>query len=477
MSRRVANIAPAAGPVSLMVGLRLEGRRALVVGGGRIASQRAKALVDAGASVRVVAPRISAELEARHRRGEVVVERRAFAAGDIAGATVIAVAVDDPKVSEHVARLGRAAGILVNVADAPALCDFYLPAIVRDGPVQIAVSTDGSGPGLAARLRDHVARTLPANVAAATAGFARLRRAVRHLAPGPAGRRERMAWLADAAHLGWEVLAGLDEDAIRTLEERFRSGLPATTRRGRVRLVGAGPGDPELLTRAALRALRKAELVLADRLVPCAIRDLVRGELVVADKRPGHADAAQADLNRRVLAALRRGRDVVRLKAGDPGLFGRANEELALFEANGYPVEVVPAVSAALAAPASLGVSLTERGVSDRVLMCTGHGRAGSAPRPPLFDPDTTYIFFMAVGRLRALCARLIAAGFPRRLPAACVSRASQPDERSVVSTLAELPAAVAAAGLEAPALIILGGVVAAAGRAPQQCLAAAGGA
>lgn len=474
MSRRIACIAPTAEPVSLMVGLRLAGRRVLVVGGGSTATQRARQLADAGADVRVVAPKFSAELASRQRRGELRIEQRAFEDRDLEDATLVAVAVDDPRVSERVATLCRAARVLVNVADVPALCDYYFPAVARDGPVQIAVSTDGSGPGLAARLRDHVARTLPRDVSPAVIGFARLRRTIRHLAPGPAGRRRRMAWLADAAHMNWEALAALDRPAIDLLARRFLAGLPAAPRRGRVRLVGAGPGDPELLTQAALRAIREAELVLADRLVPQPIRDLVRGQLVVADKQPGCADAAQADLNARMLSALERGLDVVRLKAGDPGLFGRAGEELELLERAGFLVEVIPAVSAALAAPASLGVPLTARGIADRVLMCTGQGKGGSVPRAPRFEPNTTYVLFMAIGRLRSLCARLMANGFPSGLPAACVSQASQPAEQRVISSLAELPAAAERARLEAPALVILGNVVAAAERISQQDLATA---
>lgn len=543
---RVADIGPVEPAGGLMVSLQLDGQRAVVIGGGPVAAQRARLLRAAGADVVVVAPKVNAELAARAARGELRWEAREVVEEDIAGAIVMA-AVDDRAVSAQIAAWARARRVLVNVADEPAWCDLYVPAVHRDGPVQIAVSTGGEGPGMAARARDLLAAALPAGLAEAVRRFGALRRAVRAHDPAPESSARRMDFLrpigaswplealaaldvstvlarypealpapipqevdvaggpdrdvsaaAGAAHLradtpgadhaqgdappalpAWEVNRGErigagephDPRGPRAAvggrssapRDRVVPFTPEVAAQGLVQLVGAGPGDVRLLTLGAVEALRAADLVLSDRLVPSAVRALAGGEVRVAGKEAGLADMAQAELDRAAIEAARAGRRVVRLKIGDPGLFGRLGEELDAYAQAGVACEVIPGVSSALAAPALAGIPLTLRGVADRVVVGTGHAAGDGRERLPPYEPGVTWVFLMAAARLEALVGGLRAQGFPAELPACTVESASLPGERVTVSTLAGLPAA--ARGVKAPAVVVVGEVVRAGGQ------------
>jgi uroporphyrin-III C-methyltransferase len=535
---RVADIGPVEPAGGLMVSLQLDGQRAVVIGGGPVAAQRARLLRAAGADVVVVAPKVNAELAARAARGELRWEAREVVEDDITGAIVMA-AVDDRAVSAQIAAWARARRVLVNVADEPAWCDLYVPAVHRDGPVQIAVSTGGEGPGMAARARDLLAAALPAGLAEAVRRFGALRRAVRAHDPAPESSARRMDFLRPIG-ASWPLaaLAALDVSAVLA---RYPEALPAPisletdgvggpdaahregdasaaapagtpdpradaptlslagarradtsapdhargdaiaappplevhrsalftpgvgapgmqAARGLVQLVGAGPGDVRLLTLGAVEALREADLVLSDRLVPSAVRALAGGEVRVAGKEAGLADTAQAELDRAAIEAARAGRRVVRLKIGDPGLFGRLGEELDAYTQAGVACEIIPGVSSALAAPALAGIPLTLRGVADRVVVGTGHAAGDGRERLPAYEPGVTWVFLMAAARLEALVGGLRAQGFPAELPACTVESASLPGERVTVSTLAGLP--TAARGVKAPAVVVVGEVV-----------------
>jgi uroporphyrin-III C-methyltransferase len=237
---------------------------------------------------------------------------------------------------------------------------------------------------------------------------------------------------------------------------------------GVVTLVGAGPGDPDLLTLGAARAIAEADLVLCDRLVPPAIRALARGEVRVANKEPGLADAVQHELDDAAIAAARAGFRVVRLKIGDPGVFGRLGEELDSYAAAEVPSRVVPGVSSALAGPALAGVPLTLRGVADQIVIGTGHAAGDADVDAPAWRPGTTWVFLMAVRRLDALASGCVAAGFPADLPAALIQDASTPAQRVVDSTLATLAVDARRHGVRAPAVLVLGEVAALRHRAVQ---------
>ena len=471
----------------LLIGWQLAGKTALVVGGGAMACQRTAQLRAAGAAVRIVAREVQEELLERAARGEVQLAQRSFEARDLerlSGVDLVVDATNDGELARELAALCRARGLAFHAVDRPELCDFVFPAVHREGPLQIAVSTAGTGPALAGRLRDRIARSLPPFVGRALLNFGRLRQRVRAEDGEEEAGPRRMAWLTrEARGVAWAKLASLDEYDLEELVARYRSERdetcngtnaqppePACARRpGRVRLVGAGPGDPGLLTLHAREALERANLVVADRLIPPEILRLVRGELRVARKVPGSARSAQDEIDRWVLDAALAGQDVVRLKAGDPFVYGRAYEELELLRAHGIPHDVVPGVTSAQAASAARAIPATSRGVASRVVTLTGALAEGRAPTLPEFDPQTTYVVYMGVERLGELTARLIACEFPADLPSAVVSRATLPGERALYAPLAELAQATRRAGLPAPAIVFLGAAVALGRFAPDE--------
>lgn len=449
----------------MVVAWRLVDRHVLVVGGGPVAAGRIVAALAADARVMVVAPDAIPEVRRRAERGEVVWHRRAFHPSDLDDVDMVFTAIDDAELSAWIAQACRALRRPVNVADVPDLCDFWFASMHRDGPVQIAVSTNGTGPALSRRVRERIANALPERLGEASAAFGRLRQAIRIADPAPAHAGRRMRWLTELSrHAGWSWLADLDDATIDKLVEAYVAGRPPPLHRSArpptaIRLVGAGPGDPGLLTVAARRALDEADLVLADRLVPDAILDLVQGELRIARKRPGNADEVQQSLDEQAIAAARRGRSVVRLKCGDPFLFGRGGEEVARYRDAGLESEVIPGVTSALAAPALAGIAATHRGLAQRLLVCTGQGRGGSRTDLPEYCPDTTVVLLMAVGRLPHLSDDLTDRGWPGTWPIAVIERASHPDQRVTHATVATITERAAAHGIRAPAIIVVGRV------------------
>ncbi|GAB9472957.1 hypothetical protein Gpo141_00010122 [Globisporangium polare] len=242
---------------------------------------------------------------------------------------------------------------------------------------------------------------------------------------------------------------------------RATSSTATNTRRGKMQLVGAGPGDPELLTLKAYRALQEAELVLSDRLVPQEILALAKGEVRVARKRCGRADLAQAELDAWGLEGLRQGKRVVRLKNGDPFMFGRGGEEAVIYSEAGFDVEVVPGISSSLSAPMSAGIPATMRDVADQVLVCTGHGKQDRFPNLPEYCDHRTTVFLMAIGRLEGLCNSLMhERGYPSELPAAIIHAATMAGATTIRSTLGEIAEEVRRQGITPPGTLVLGNVV-----------------
>ncbi|MFN3200547.1 MAG: uroporphyrinogen-III C-methyltransferase [Bradymonadia bacterium] len=475
---RPANIAPVQGGGSLLLAWRLKGRTALVVGGGEVAAGRVVRALEADARVVLVAPRINAELTRRVQAGEIEWRERKWCFCDLYGAAMVMTAIDDPVVSRQIAELCRNRGIPVNVADVPPLCDFWFASMYRDGPVQIAISTNGKGPAIGSRLAQELGSMLPAGLGQLVEHFGTLRKAVRKVDPEPSSGPRRMSWLGRLARTWpYEALGRLQVEPL--IKEYRRGGEPPEPPKGRrperdapvahfagaddlpvISLVGAGPGDPGLLTVAGAEALAQADLVVADRLIAPEILDLVTGELRIARKLPGRADEAQRELEDWVLEGARAGRHVVRLKAGDPFVFGRGTEEIERFTAEGFGVRVVPGISSALAGPLLGGMPPTARGVADRVQVLTAQLKGGGWPEMPAYDAGCTQVILMGVGRAAEISRRLIAAGHPADRPVAFVERASQPGQRTTLTTLEQMGEAVQRHGIRAPAVIVIGDVV-----------------
>ncbi|KAJ2305117.1 uroporphyrin-III C-methyltransferase [Coemansia sp. RSA 2706] len=487
---------------SLIVAWQAKAQPVLVVGGGAVAAGRVFNALEADAQVTVVAPELCAELSYRAQQQQIVWHAREFQDGDLDAASLVLTAISDARESRRIAQLCRARRIPVNAADINDLCDFWFMSTHRDHAVQVAVSTNSKAPRLANRIRRLIAAALPRGTGLAVEQIGRLRRRIREADPRPENSRRRMAWLTQLCDY-WpiEQLARLDADNIDSLLDAYvhehdpqtvriagsigspaaSSGVPSPgppspepsgpgpsgsgpssppPAAGRLVLVGAGVGDPELLTVRALRALEAADIVLADKLIPEPVLGVVKCEVYTARKFPGAAAEAQDDLYRRALAELARGRTVVRLKQGDPFVYGRGGEEVLYFRRHGIEPEVVPGLSSAISGPGLCGIPVTHRGVADQVLVLSGANRNGDLPSVPEFVPTRTLVILMSVARLERIVELLRARQFPPTLPVAIVERAGCPDQRTVRASLATIVDVVARVGHNAPGLIVAGHAV-----------------
>ena len=440
----------------------LAGKEVLLAGATSRAVWKAELLASTGACVRVRAADPCREMtDLLARLPQLQMATRDWQQADFHG---VALAVGDMPDAAEAARFhaaARAAGVPVNCIDAPSFCDFQFGAIVERSPLVIGISTQGAAPVLGQVLRLRIEAILPqtlrAWMAAAKAWRADL---------APAGlpfRTRRAFWARFAAR----ALAGDGPPTTADLTDLLAAVAEVDDPTGCVTLVGAGPGDPELVTLKAVRALQEADVVLFDDLVSPLVVDMARREAVkiAVGKRGYKPSCRQSDITARLIALARDGKRVVRLKGGDPMIFGRANEEIAALRAAGIPVAVVPGVTAALGAAAALGTSLTERDSSRRVQFITAHARDGSLPDDidwaALSDPRATSIVYMGVRTLPALTERLLQHGLDPATPAVLVERATWADQREVRAPLRELTAMVGGLDLAGPCLVMIGRVFA----------------
>ncbi len=453
----------------LPVFMAVSGRPVLVVGGGPAALAKARLLTKAGATVTVVAPRLTdAALAAMAEVGTVAHYARPFAAADVTGATVVISATGNAGVDAAVAAAARAANVPVNVVDNQALCDFIIPAIIDRSPIVVGVSSGGASPVLARNIRAAIERALPRRIGLLARFAAQFRGAVKaNIANGPARRRfwERVL----DGPVGEAVLRGDDvaaREQMLTLVNTQRRGADV----GTVALVGAGPGDPDLLTLRAHGLLQTADVIVYDRLVSPQVLDYARrdAELLFVGKQPGKHSQSQDKINALLVRLAREGKRVVRLKGGDPAIFARGGEELDHLRAHAVAVEIVPGITAATAAAAAAGFSLTHRDHASSVTFVTGQGRAGQGRDglpdldwPALARARHTLAIYMGVGAAPEIAQRLLTHGRDPATPAVVVERASTPDQQIQATTLQHLAATVAAGEAGAPALIIVGEVAA----------------
>ncbi len=464
--------------------LDLRGRRCLVVGGGGVALRKVDGLVDAGARVTVVATEVTPALALLAERGEVRLERRTYEDGEAAGYALVFAATDDRAVNRRVFEDADGAGVWANVAADPELCSFHLPARVRRGVMQLAVASAGEAPFVVRRLRQLLERRFGPEWAEWMEAAGRFRRAVLDVGLSRAEREDRFdaffAATVDPLRLTARVPTEREEDALlecgepvcgeRRLAPARRE--PAADAPGLVSLVGAGPGDAGLLTVRGRRRLLGADAVVYDRLaataLPCDLPASV--ELHCVGKTAGNHPVPQEEINALLVRLGRAGRRVVRLKGGDPYVYGRGGEEaLALAEA-GVPFEVVPAVTAGVAVPGYAGIPVTHRRESVRVTLVTAHEAVksgGPQVRWDLLagDPHATLIGYMGVTALSGVVEKLLAAGLDPETPAALVEAGTTAAQRVVRAPVAELPAAVLRAGLRPPGLFVIGPTVAHADR------------
>jgi len=455
------------GPLArLPVFLALEGKRALLAGGSQAAAWKAELLSAAGARVDVYTDEPSDEMllvAGDPPRGEIVVHRCAWTADDLNGAAVAIGAFEHDDGAAAFAKAARAAGVPVNVIDKPAFCDFAFGAIVNRSPLVIGISTDGAAPVFAQAIRAKLEALLPKGFADWASAAARWRSAVKASGLSFSGRRK--FWHVFTAH----AVGNPESEPTQSDFERFIAevkGLGTAVENGSVTLVGAGPGDPELLTLRAVRALQSADVILFDDLVSRDVLDFARREArkMLVGKTGFGPSCKQDDINTLMVGLAKQGKRVVRLKGGDPLIFGRAGEELSACKAANISVEVVPGITAAQGAAAKLGLPLTDRQHSRRLQYVTGHAKDGQLPMDidwrSLADPATTTAIYMPTHTLAALVAKAIAEGLDPKTPALAIARATRPDQEVVAASIGELPERLAQAALPGPVLVMLGRII-----------------
>jgi uroporphyrin-III C-methyltransferase/precorrin-2 dehydrogenase/sirohydrochlorin ferrochelatase len=441
---------------------------AIVVGGGQVAHRKVEWLLAAHARVTVIAPALGSELTELVARGAVQHSAQHFMPEQLRHAALAIAATDSGEVNAAVAQAARSARVPVNVVDSPELSSFIFPAIIDRSPVIVAVGSGGRSPVLVRRVRAQIEALLPAKLGA-LARFMGERRTAVKLALAPGGRRPFWERIIGGA-VGSQVLAGNETRA----HEAFAAELSDSGSRaqvGEVYLIGAGPGDPDLLTLRALQLLQQADVVLYDRLVSDAVLALARrdAQRIFVGKEAGDPPNAQARIHELMINYARAGLRVARLKGGDPFIFGRGGEEIEVLATNGIAYVIVPGITAALGAAASAGVPLTHRKLAQSVTFAPGHALDDeSLDWDSLARPNHTVVFYMGVAHLSRIIARLRACGAAADHPAAIIERATLPGERVVRGTLSTLEALAGAASIVAPALLIVGKVAAFA-RAPER--------
>lgn len=450
----------------LPVFLALEGKRAVLVGGSQAAAWKAELLSAAGARVDVYADEPSDEMllvAGDPPRGEIVVHRRGWTAEDLPGAAVAIGAFDDDDGASAFANAARAAGVPVNVIDKPAFCDFAFGAIVNRSPLVIGISTDGAAPVFAQAIRAKLEALLPNGFANWAAAAARWRSAVKASGLSFSGRRK--FWQVFTAH----AVSNPESEPTENDFERFIAevkGLGMAVENGSVTLVGAGPGDPELLTLRAVRALQSADVILFDDLVSRDVLDFARREArkMLVGKTGFGPSCKQDDINALMVSLAKQGKRVIRLKGGDPLIFGRAGEELAACKSANISVEVVPGITAVQGAAAKLGLPLTDRKHARRLQYVTGHAKDGKLPMDidwrSLADPATTTAIYMPTRTLATLVAKATAEGLDPKTPALAIAGATRPDQAVVSGPIGELPERLAQAALPGPVLVMLGRII-----------------
>ena len=447
----------------LPIFLKVEGRSCLVVGGGKVAARKVALLHRAGASITTVSPVLCNELRTLLEQGVITHVARDFQDEDLDDAVLVIAATDDEAVNRRVSELARSRRIPVNVVDSPDLCSFIMPSIIDRSPVQIAVSTGGASPVLARLLRSRLESFIPA-------AYGRLAKLVDEYRQ----RVKQRFSNTDQRRYFWEnilqgrvaelLFTGHEEKARAALEEAIDDTDAHYNSPGEVYLVGAGPGDPDLITFRALRLMQQADVVVYDRLVSEPILDMVRrdAEMIYAGKARDQHTLSQESINQLLVRLAKEGKRVLRLKGGDPFIFGRGGEEIETLAGEGIPFQVVPGITAASGCAAYAGIPLTHRDYAQSCIFVTGHLKDGSIDLDweNLAKPAQTIVFYMGLHSIPVLSRELVAHGLPKTTPVALVQQGTTHKQRVYIETLDSLQDLAEREQLKPPTIIIVGEVV-----------------
>ena len=442
--------------------LKLHDQACLVVGGGDVAARKIRLLAAAGGKITVVAPQLCDELAKAVERGEILYLSGSFSEAQLAGVRLVIAATNSEEVNRQVFEACEARGILVNAVDDPASCRFITPAIVDRSPLMIAISTSGGVPVLARQVRAQLEALIPHGYGDLAQMAADFRPEVKRHLPGN-GERKQFWEKILAGPVPDMVFAGQHDAARQALQDALLADADAPLQ-GAVYLVGCGPGNPDLLTFRALRLMQQADVVLYDNLVSAPILDMVRrdAERVYVGKKSNNHAVPQEEINQLLVRYAKQGNKVLRLKGGDPFIFGRGGEEIEELAEAGIAFEVVPGITSASGASCYAGIPLTHRDYAQSVTFVTGHRRDGEVELdwPRLVSPSETVVVYMGVAQVDKICSQLIKHGRNPDTPAAMVEKATLAKQRVVIGTLSNLAGRVAELGIKPPALIIIGEVV-----------------
>ncbi len=442
--------------------LNLKSRPVVIVGGGNIAERKVKNLLNAGSHITLIAPKITANLQQHVTDGLIHHKPREFQDGDIESALLIIAATNQHTINRHVAELAHASNTLVNVVDNPELCSYIVPSVVDRSPVTIAVSTGGASPVLARQLRMKLETMVPSSCGQLAAITEEYRDVV----------KEHFATTEQRKHF-WEnalkgpfaelVYAGQITEARLLLDKLLVEGH-GQSEMGEVYLVGAGPGDPDLLTFKAVRLMQQADVMVYDRLVSKTILDMANrnaDRIYVGKEKDNHA-VPQHKINDLLVDLAKQGKRVLRLKGGDPFIFGRGGEEIETLAEEGVPFQVVPGITAASGCASYSGIPLTHRDYAQSCSFATGHLKDGSINLnwDQLVQPNHTIVFYMGLTGIKVISEQLQAHGMDGNMPAALVEQGTTRNQRVHIGTVANLPELVKTSGVRAPTLTIIGNVV-----------------
>lgn len=441
--------------------LDLKNRRCLLVGGGEVATRKGRMLSKAGAILRVVAPEVSAELrELVAQQGELLL--REYQQGDINDCVLAVAATDIESLNQQISADAKHKNIPVNVVDTPELCTYITPAIIDRSPLVIAISSGGEAPVLARLVRAKLEALIPMGYGKLAQLASRWRERVK--ARFGDGDSRRKFWEKALQGPAAELAMNGQAEAADGLIAAELATDDASLTQGEVYLVGGGPGDPELLTLRALRLMQQADVVLYDRLVSDGVMELVRrdAERIYVGKRRSEHAMQQENINQLLVDLAKQGKRVLRLKGGDPFIFGRGGEEIELLAQNHIPFQVVPGITAASGCAAYAGIPLTHRDYAQSVRFVTGHlkGDSINVQWPELANPTQTIVFYMGLVGLKDICASLIAHGRAASTPVALIERGTTQQQRVLIANLATIADLVAAQEVHAPTLFIVGDVV-----------------
>ncbi|KIN77359.1 siroheme synthase CysG [Sulfitobacter mediterraneus] len=438
--------------------LATSGQRIVLSGGGDAALAKLRLLLKTTAEIHVYSPAPAAEIELWAARGKLLLHRRPLRSGDVAGATLFYAADEEDTLDAQTAAIARAEGALVNVVDNLEASAFITPAIVDRDPVTIAIGTEGAAPVLARAIKADLEERLPSTLGT----LARIGKGFRKMAEAlPFGRARRDFWRDYYFNTGPKAMTAGEAEVRPALDALLDDHLTRTARAGHIAFVGGGPGDPELLTLKARRALDEADVVIYDRLISAEILELARREAVMIDvgKEGFGPSTSQETINDLLVQHGLAGAQVVRLKSGDATVFGRLDEEIDAIDAHGIGWHIVPGITSASAAVAAIGQSLTRRGRNASVRFLTGHDMKGFADHDwaALARPNEVAAIYMGKKSARFVQGRLIMHGADRATPVTVIENASRPEQRILETTLDALPDDLIKADMTGPALTFYG--------------------